>query len=59
MKLFAWIIRRTLSQIRLYKGEGLLESHKLALLLQLSNGHYWRRDTGIGEEYVTTTTIRI
>jgi hypothetical protein len=36
-----------LSQIRLYKGGGLSESHELALFLQLFNGHHWRRDTGI------------
>lgn len=35
-----------LSQIRLYRGGGLSESHELALFLQLFNGHHWRRDTG-------------
>lgn len=35
-----------LSQINLYKGRGLSESHELAVFLQLYNGHPWRRDTG-------------
>ncbi len=35
-----------LSQIKLYRGGGLSESHELALFLQLFNGHHWRRDTG-------------
>lgn len=36
-----------LSQVRLYRGGGLSESHELALFLQLFNGHHWRRDTGM------------
>lgn len=35
-----------LSQINLYKGRSLSDSHELALFLQLYNGHPWRRDTG-------------
>ncbi len=35
-----------LSQINLYRGRGLSDSHELALFLQLYNGHPWRRDTG-------------
>ncbi len=35
-----------LSQINLYRGKGLSDSHELALFLQLYNGHPWRRDTG-------------
>ena len=36
-----------LSQIRLYRGGGLSESHEFSLFLQLFNGHHWRRDTGM------------
>lgn len=35
-----------LSQINLYKGRGLSDSHELSVFLQLYNGHPWRRDTG-------------
>lgn len=35
-----------LSQINLYRGRGLSDSHELAIFLQLFNGHPWRRDTG-------------
>lgn len=35
-----------LSQINLYRGRSLSDSHELALFLQLYNGHPWRRDTG-------------
>ena len=35
-----------LTQINLYRGRGLSDSHELALFLQLYNGHPWRRDTG-------------
>ena len=34
-----------LTQINLYSGRNLSESHQLALFLQLFNGHPWRRDT--------------
>ena len=36
-----------LTQINLYRGRGLSDSHELSLFLQLFNGHPWRRDTGI------------
>lgn len=36
-----------LTQINLYHGRALSDSHELALFLQLYNGHPWRRDTGI------------
>lgn len=35
-----------LTQINLYRGRNLSDSHELALFLQLYNGHPWRRDTG-------------
>ncbi len=35
-----------LTQINLYRGRGLSDSHELSLFLQLFNGHQWRRDTG-------------
>ena len=35
-----------LTQINLYRGCGLSDSHEPALFLQLYNGHPWRRDTG-------------
>ena len=35
-----------LTQINLYRGRGLSDSHELALFLQLYNGHPWKRDTG-------------
>ena len=35
-----------LTQINLYRGHGLSDSHELALFLQLYNGHSWRHDTG-------------
>lgn len=36
-----------LSQINLYRGRSLSDSHELSLFLQLFNGHSWRRDTGM------------
>ena len=36
-----------LTQIKLYHGQGLSDSRKLSLFVQLFNGHPWRRDTGI------------
>ena len=36
-----------LTQINLYRGRGLSDSHELSLFLQLFNSHPWRRDTGI------------
>ena len=35
-----------LTQINLYHGRGLSDSHELSLFLQLYNAHPWRRDTG-------------
>ena len=35
-----------LTQINLYRGKGLAESHDLALFLQLYNGNPWVRRTG-------------
>ena len=35
-----------LTQINLYRGRSLSDSHELSLFLQLFNGHPWRRDTG-------------
>lgn len=35
-----------LTQINLFRGRNLSDSHELALFLQLFNGHPWRRDTG-------------
>lgn len=35
-----------LTQINLYRGRGLSDSHELSLFLQLYNGHPWRHDTG-------------
>lgn len=35
-----------LTQINLYKGRALSDSHDLALFLQLYNGHPWTRSTG-------------
>ena len=35
-----------LTQINLYRGRGLSDSHELPQFLQLYNGHRWRRDTG-------------
>jgi len=40
-----------LTQINLYRGRGLSDSHELALFLQLFNGHPWRRDTGTYTHY--------
>ena len=34
-----------LTQINLYRGCGLSDSHELSLFLQLYNDHPWRRDT--------------
>lgn len=38
-----------LTQINLYRGRGLSDSHEFSLFLQLFNGHPWRRDTGISK----------
>lgn len=35
-----------LTQINLYRGRALSDSHDLALFLQLYNGHPWTRSTG-------------
>ena len=35
-----------LTQLNLYRGRGLSDSHEMALFLQLYNGHPWKRDTG-------------
>lgn len=35
-----------LTQLNLYRGRGLTDTHELAVFLQLYNGHPWRRDTG-------------
>lgn len=35
-----------LTQINLYRGRGLADSHELALFLQLYNGYSWTRNTG-------------
>ena len=34
------------TQINLYRGHGLSDSHELSLFLQLYNAYPWRRDTG-------------
>ena len=34
-----------LSQINLYRGKGLLDTHEMAIFLQLYNGQDWRRET--------------
>ena len=36
-----------LTQINLYRGRGLADSHELAMFLQLYNGYSWTRNTGI------------
>jgi len=36
-----------LTQLNVYQGKGLSNSHELALFLQLYNGHAWNRNTGI------------
>lgn len=36
-----------LTQINLYRGRGLADSHELALFLQLYNGCAWTRNTGM------------
>lgn len=35
-----------LTQLNVYQGKGLSNSHELALFLQLYNGHAWTRNTG-------------
>ena len=35
-----------LTQLNVYQGKGLSNSHELALFLQLYNGHGWHRNTG-------------
>ena len=44
-----------LTQINLYRGRGLADSHELALFLQLYNGYAWTRNTG---EYVLQCLLR-
>jgi len=34
-----------LSQLNLYRGKGLLDTHEMAVFLQLYNGLHWKRDT--------------
>ena len=34
-----------LTQINVYQGKGLLDTHEMAIFLQLYNGQHWRRDT--------------
>lgn len=41
-----------LSQINLYRGRSLSDSHELSVFLQLFNGHPWRRDTGMFMQYL-------
>lgn len=38
-----------LTQLNVYQGRGLSNSHELALFLQLYNGHAWTRNTGMYE----------
>ena len=47
-----------LTQINLYRGRGLSDSHELAQFLQLYNGHPWRRDTGQAY-YSTLATVKL
>jgi len=35
-----------LSQINLYRGKGLQDTHEMSVFLQLYNGQHWKRDTG-------------
>ena len=46
-----------LTQINLYRGRGLSDSHELAQFLQLYNGHPWRRDTG--QASPSTTNVHV
>ena len=46
-----------LTQINLYKGRGLSDSHDLSLFLQLYNGHPWARKTGMHTLRVVTTVL--
>jgi len=46
-----------LTQINLYHGRALSDSHELALFLQLYNGHPWRRDTGNQKSRITAYLI--
>lgn len=48
-----------LTQINLYHGRALSDSHELALFLQLYNGHPWRRDTGNQMSSGTTQSIHM
>lgn len=36
-----------LTQLNVYQGKGLSNSHELALFLQLYNGHAWTMNTGM------------
>ena len=47
------------SQINLYKGRGLSDSHDLSLFLQLYNGHPWARKTGMHTLRVVTTVLNL
>ncbi|XP_065899115.1 uncharacterized protein [Dysidea avara] len=38
-----------LSQLNLYRGKGLLDTHEMSVFLQLYNGLHWKRDTVSGE----------
>ena len=42
-----------LTQVNLFRGRQLSDSHELALFLQLFNGHPWRRDTGMSLKHCT------
>ena len=49
-----------LTQINLYRGRGLADSHELALFLQLYNGYAWTRNTGkfrLHQSLVFNTTL--
>ena len=39
-------LSRFLTQINLYRGQGLSDSHRLAQFLSFYNGHPWKCDTG-------------
>ena len=46
-----------LTQINLYRGRGLADSHELALFLQLYNGYPWTRNTGNNNHYCSIMLI--
>ena len=48
-----------LTQINLYKGRGLSDSHDLSLFLQLYNRHPWARKTGMHTLRVVTTVLNL